>query len=84
MHQYWGNPADPIFKIFSCCPQMIQEFETAAYPKQTDRQMLGKNFKEKIADVNNHAMDDCKYFMLSGSRLRQNTFKNPTMVEKWL
>jgi hypothetical protein len=84
MHQYWGNPADPIFKIYSCCPQMIQEFESAAYPKMTDRQMLGKNFKEKIADVNNHAMDDCKYFMLSGSRLQQNSFKNPRMVEKWL
>lgn len=84
MHQYWGNPTDPTFKIFSCCPQMIQEFETAAYPKMSDRQMLGKNFKEKMADVNNHAMDDCKYFMLSGSRLQQNTFKNPKMVEKWL
>lgn len=84
MNQYWGNPEDPIFRIFSTCPQMIQEFETAAYPKMTDRQMLGKNFKEKMADVNNHAMDDCKYFMLSGSRLQQSSFKNPKMVEKWL
>lgn len=84
MHQHWGNPAEPTFKIFDCCPQLVQEFEGASYPKMTDRQMLGRNFKEKMADVNNHAMDACKYFMLSGSRLQQNTFKNPRMVDKWL
>jgi hypothetical protein len=83
MRKHWGNPDDPTFKIFSCCPAMIAEFKGAVYAGMRQA-MMSANFKEAIADVNNHSMDDCKYYMLSMPKQQQQfTWKSPIMASKW-
>lgn len=84
MLKHWADPNDPTFKILDCCPAMIAEFDGAFYAKMTEKQQLVKSFKEKMVDVNNHALDDCKYYMLSGISYQPKSFKSPTMVQKWI
>lgn len=64
IRQYWSG--EPRFRIFSSCVNTIREFEEAVYdePLTTRRPHL----TEHIADYNNHALDACKYFMLSSPR----------------
>jgi hypothetical protein len=64
MQKHWCGP-DVTFKILESCPRMIDEFESATYVQMTERQLESSNFREAMVDKNNHAMDDCKYFMNS-------------------
>lgn len=84
MRRHWSNPADPTFRIWSCCPAMIQEFENAVYSSQSDREVLTQTYKEGIEDVRNHAMDDSKYFLLSRPRVTARHQSNQPMARWWL
>lgn len=64
MNQHWMGE-QITFKILECCPNMIDEFETATYIAMTDRQLQTQNYNEKMLNKHNHALDDCKYFMNS-------------------
>lgn len=74
MRDYWyqldSENSTPKFQIYSNCVNMIKEFEEAVFDDMSDVVQRKHNLKEKIRDKNNHAMDDCKYFMLLGPRLR--------------
>lgn len=65
MREYWANPDDPLFKIFADCKHLIREFEGAVYASMSDKLLTSKNYREAIADKNNHALDDCKYLINS-------------------
>lgn len=52
---------NPKFKIVKTCFKQIQEFRNLKYPQRIET----INEAEKILDKDNHAVDDCKYFMLS-------------------
>lgn len=62
---HWQDQENITFKILAKCPNLIREFETAVYTNQSERQLLTQSYQERIADIDNHALDDCKYFMLS-------------------
>jgi len=68
MKEHWSDPNRITFKIFDCCKNMIQEFEGAVYASMSDKQKASKNWRETLADHNNHAMDDCKYYMNSSPK----------------
>lgn len=83
MRKHWGNPESPTFRIFDCCPMIIWEFERAVYAGAKEA-LASRNPREAIADVNNHALDDCKYLMLLIPRPQQRKdVKFPIMVKKW-
>ncbi len=84
MRQHWATD-DPTFRIFANCPNQIREFETAIYVNQSERQLMTTSFKEAINDKDNHALDDCKYFMLSQpkSGAIDTNWRDPEMVKKW-
>ena len=48
---------------------MCKEFEEAVFDDMTEATQRKHNLKESIRDKNNHALDDCKYFMLLGPRM---------------
>jgi hypothetical protein len=84
MRQHWADPEDPTFLIFSRCPNIIREFSVAVYSGETSRQQLSNTYRESIEDVNNHAMDDCKYFMNSRPKtLQRRNWKDPIMVKAY-
>jgi hypothetical protein len=62
MQKHWSG-REITFKILQCCPKMIDEFENATFVGMTERQLETQNYREAVLDKNNHAMDDCKYFM---------------------
>lgn len=72
MRDYWYDlerrPAR--FCIFSNCVNMIREFDDAVFQDMTEGVQVNHNLKEVMRDKNNHALDDCKYFMLTGPRLK--------------
>jgi hypothetical protein len=72
MQKHWCGP-EISFKILECCPRMINEFESATYVSMTEKQLETSNSREAIVDKNNHAMDDCKYFMNSQPKARELT-----------
>lgn len=83
MRKHWASE-DVTFKISEACPHQINEFETAIYSDQSERQLLTQSYRETLADVNNHSLDDCKYFM--NSRPKQEsviTWKDPGQVARW-
>lgn len=83
MREHWST-SDTTFKIFHTCPNMIREFETSIYVNQSEKQLLSANYRESIADIDNHSLDDCKYFMLSKPTVQQQTdWKDPIMVSRW-
>jgi hypothetical protein len=84
MRRHWADPENPTFKILDRCPAMVAEFSGAVYAGQIEA-IQSRNFKEAIADVNNHSIDDCKYFMLSmpQRQLQREGWKSPIMVNKW-
>jgi hypothetical protein len=84
MRRHWtDNEEDPTFRILDRCPNMIEEFKGAVFA-QTKQAIMSANPKEAIADVNNHAMDDCKYYMLTAPKNHQQSpLKFPIMVNKW-
>lgn len=83
MRQHWSTE-DPTFRIFDTCPNLIREFETAIYVNQSERQLMTSSFKEIINDKDNHALDACKYFMLSQPKQRQETVVSDILsVNRW-
>jgi hypothetical protein len=86
IHKHWGDPEEPTFKIFDCCPNLIREFGDASYVGQKNAgAVFTANAKEGIADVNNHALDACKYlFLMLPKQLDQKNAKYPSMVRKWI
>jgi hypothetical protein len=83
VRKHW-NQEEPTFRIFDTCPSQIHEFEVAIYTNQSQRQLLSSSYYETIADVNNHSLDDCKYFMLSQPALQApKTYEIANMVDKW-
>jgi hypothetical protein len=83
MRRHWSNPEDPTFRIFDSCPMLLWELERAVYAGIRDIAAT-RNPKEAIADVNNHALDACKYMMLYAPRPQQRKdIKFPIMVRQW-
>lgn len=70
VHQHWAELGvrSPTFRIFDNCPNMIREFKNAIYVDMSDHEQRIRNWKERMVDKDNHAMDDCKYFMLLGPK----------------
>lgn len=83
MRTHWPSVGPVGFRISTDCPRMIDEFSGALFADMSDKLMQTKNYHESIVDKNNHAMDDCKYFMLSRPRLQQTSIKLPTMANRW-
>lgn len=84
MREHW-KAEDPTFKILNNCPNMIREFERAIFSDYSSEKMRsGLNMKESIVDVDNHAMDDCKYFMNSAPAVVKRNIKYPDMYKMWL
>lgn len=83
MKQHWRGEVIT-FKIFDCCVNTITEF-TGAHYETFKGQVMTRNFKEVLADINNHSMDATKYFMLTfgDAKYQQNNVKYPKMVMKW-
>jgi hypothetical protein len=84
MSEHWRNPETPTFKIFARCANQIREFDSAVFANMNEKQLMTQNYREDIADRNNHSLDDCKYFMNSRPRLQRKVVKYPKMVERWL
>lgn len=83
MRKHWRDPNNITFKIYEQCEAMIEEFRGAVFA-DAQKALLSANKKEAIADYNNHAMDDCKYYMLTNPVVFSNRqFKFPSMVSKW-
>ncbi len=63
IHAHWRDldHRDPTFLIFDNCYYLIDEFKKAIYAGPI-RDPL-RNYKEKLVDKHNHALDACKYFM---------------------
>jgi hypothetical protein len=83
MRKHWASSNDPTFRIYDCCPNQIREFETAIFASMSDRMLATSNYRENIADYNNHTLDDCKYFMNSRPRIANRQVVLPSMVSKW-
>lgn len=80
MQKYWCG-AEIGFRILDCCPQMLQEFESSTFVTMSDRQLETTNYREALVDRNNHALDDCKYFMNSPAvRAPARPLRLPSMV----
>jgi hypothetical protein len=73
MRELWADKEDPMFQIFNCCPNIIRELKRAVYATQSSKLLVTKNYREVMADKDNHALDDCKYFMNSRARLTETT-----------
>jgi len=75
MRQHWADLEfrKPTFRILDCCPNMIDEFQRSIYVTMSDTQLRTNNFKEQLVDKNNHALDECKYVLNTGIRLREHT-----------
>ena len=83
LHKMW-DVEEPSFRIFDTCPNLINEFENCVYVGQSERQLLTSAYQEKIANVNNHALDDCKYFLLSQPpRQAPKPWQQSRMIDKW-
>jgi hypothetical protein len=85
MRDHWRNPGDPTFRIYDCCPNMIREFEGAVFGSISERQQATVNkYSEEIVSKNNHALDDCKYFMNSNPMPTNTKLLLPKMYERWM
>jgi hypothetical protein len=84
MKKHW-QADDPTFKITESCRCMIKEFEEATYEDyHSDKLRQKENVKESVVDKNNHAMDDCKYFMNSQPMTKTRGGKpQEAFVDKW-
>ncbi len=82
MRSHWGGE-QITFKILEACPNMIREFEEATYVTLSDRQLETQNYRESMVDKNNHALDDCKYFMNSKPSLKNRKITLPVLVKRF-
>jgi hypothetical protein len=83
MRQAWANAEDPTFRIYDCCANQIREFSAATFVSMSERQMQTSNYREAIVDHDNHAMDDCKYFMNSRPKVVKRGVQLPNMARLW-
>lgn len=89
IRKHWISAEDPTFRIYDSCPNLIREFETAVYSTPSEKRFQTSNYREGIADYNNHAIDGNKYFFNSpAGRVRSTAEKYrkivlPTMSNKW-
>lgn len=79
MQKHWCEP-EVTFKILTCCPKMIEEFEGATFVSMTEKQLVDHNFKEQMVDKRNHALDDCKYFMNSRPNFKTRKVELPSLA----
>lgn len=83
MREHWGAD-EPTFKIFASCSNLIREFESAIYVNQSQHQLDTQNYREEIADWQNHALDGCKYFMLTRPQEQSAVATaDPQLVNRW-
>lgn len=85
MRQHWGK-SDPSFKIQENCRNLIKEFEEMTFEDYSNEKLRQEqNFKETLHDRNNHALDDCKYFMNSQPAIprTRGTPQSQHLVDKW-
>lgn len=83
MRAHWAED-DPTFKFFETCSSQIHEFESAIYVNQSERQLTTANYREEIADHDNHSIDDCKYMRLTNPQeQRGRQFTDPQLVDRW-
>lgn len=83
LREHWAAD-EPTFKILGCCPNLISEFETAIYVNQSQHQLDTQNYREEISNWHNHALDDCKYFMLTRPQEQSaRSFEDPRLVNRW-
>lgn len=80
MQKYWMEPNPVGFKILTCCPMLIDEFECATYVQMSDRQLETQDYREAMIDKHNHALDDCKYFVNSNPNIKSRKIKLPTLI----
>jgi hypothetical protein len=78
------SPEEPTFKIYSCCPNLIREFEGAVYASMSDKLQMTSNYKEHMVDHNNHALDADKYYRLSRPKLASKKPPAGKMVNRWI
>ena len=85
MRKRWADPETITFKIVRGCHKLIEELESAVYSTKDERRMLNKAVKDDIADYNNHAMDDCKYFLnsLITPVTAKREIKWPNMIDRY-
>ena len=80
IRKHW-NKEMPTFQIFENCPKLIWEFENILFRNATDRQLQTANYYESMVDKNNHALDDCKYFINSNVIPTKRKLRIPSMLE---
>lgn len=82
MRQHWADLElrKPTFRILDCCPNMINEFQRCIYVTMSDSQLRNNNFKEQLVDKNNHTLDECKYVLNAGIKLREH---NTEPDDRW-
>ena len=82
MQKHWCGD-EVTFKIMDCCPRMIEEFGLATYVGMSERQLETQNYREALVDKQNHALDDCKYFMNSSPSLKTRKIQLPNLAAKF-
>lgn len=82
MRKHWGGE-EITFKIQENCAHMIREFEGATFVTMSERQLETQNYRESLVDKNNHALDDCKYFMNSATSVISRKIKLPVLVKRY-
>lgn len=85
MKEHWAG-ASPTFRMFEGCQKLREEFESAVYATMSDRLLATQNYRETITERNNHALDACKYFMLSRPREKkqgEEPLKIPNYALMW-
>lgn len=81
---HWRNPEGITFKIYESCWHQISEFERITYAGKQIDGFKEQNWKESMVDNDNHALDDCKYFMMTNPRgLAQPPSNYARMWERW-
>lgn len=83
MREHWLDAANPTFRIFDCCSNQIREFESAVYVTSADRGLQTQNYREAVADKNNHSLDDCKYFMNSRPKFTKKFSQPVDFIKHW-
>lgn len=83
MREHWRQDR-PTFKILSSCKNMVKEFEKAIFVDYSSEKLREqKNYQEDILDKDNHALDDCKYFMNSSPIAPRKPMKVYDLKKMW-
>ena len=75
---------EPGLYVFSCCTNLIREFETYRWKEKSVTQAQDLNEPDVPEKANDHAMDALRYFVVSYSKLPDNLDKiNEPLKNKW-